>query len=161
MRVNAAAIAALVGIGISCPSGAHAREPVGKSALDAIAPIGSSVEVARGGLGGGDIEEVRAAGGTIALMKDGITVGACDRVYGVTRVVGRQPGDAMDAVLRISAVAGAPEVKENRVVGAGGAQSLQFTWPTIPEYDITVIKAETGWYVTEGTFREGVCQDVP
>lgn len=149
----------ILAFALSMASPAMARDPVGKTALDAIAPIGASIEEARSALAGLQFDEIDGPNGTKVLIADDVSVGLCGAVYGVTRLLGRSPADAMEAVLTVSAFAGSPMSEVQKVVGGNGAQSLKFSWPSIPDYSIDVIKSDAHWVVHESTFREGFCEN--
>lgn len=134
---------------------ALAREPIGKAALENIAPLGGTRVQAERGLAGRDIEVIEVAAGHLLLFSNEVSVGICEGVYSVTRQLGSDPQDGLDAVLSISAIAGEPSVRNARA--GSGAQGLSFYWEMIPEYAITIVRQGGRWAANEATFREGFC----
>ena len=158
-RMSAGAVTAAIALTLLVlPTQATAASPIGKSALDAIAPIGATLEQARRGLAGSVVKEVGRTDGELVLLGSEVSVGLCrGKVFGVTRQLGNLPGDGLDAVMAITAVAGSPTTKQMRVTGPGGAQGLEFAWPGIPQYQISIVRTADAWSVSESTFQPGMC----
>ena len=145
---------------LAAPITAQARQPVGKAALDAIAPLDGSIQRARLGLMGVTFEEVQA-GRLLSFVGPDITVGTCDgRVYAVTRMLGDMAADGLNAVMLITSIAGAPRSRQVKAFGTPGAQDLQFYWDAIPEYHIDVIRTDVSWSASESTERQDTCKGI-
>jgi hypothetical protein len=152
-------VAALGLVAVLVSAGASAKDPIGKAALSAIAPLGGTIEQARRGLSGAKVDEIGTPSDQLVLWTPEVNIGMCQgRVFAVTRLLGDSPDEGMRAIMSIAAVAGAPQTRAVQVTGPDGGQGLAFFWPSISDYEIQVSRGSGTWASTEGTFRRGLCR---
>jgi hypothetical protein len=151
----------LLGAWVSlCGHEALAQGAVGHYALESIAKIGAPVPAVRSALGQDAIDLSTGNPGETALFAKNTLVSGCGGVvYNVSRSLDDDPSSAWSAIFAISAAAGPPISQritlpaERSSMGGG----LAFTWPTIPDYEISVFRTATGWSISEANSRRRLC----
>lgn len=136
-----------------------AKTLIGHDGLESVAKIGSPLGAARAALGL-DVIELSTGENGAALFAGGSVITGCDGVvFRVTRGLDDEPSTSWDTIFAISAYAGPPISRRVQMPAesSSSGEASAFTWPNIPDYEISVIRAGTGWTISEANSRPELC----